>query len=207
MQFNFDNYKPIVVNKLRSADFSILYYWFNLQTTNSRPVLRKILLFITCTLILISTRAQSPLGDEGNQLSLSSGYTIEGIPIYISYEMGIHESISFGMEAVFRSYNESGDTADYAHTIMGFNFFGNYYFNKLLKLDEKKWGVYGGLNLGYYKWFSPKGYWPEGNSSSTLGIGAQIGGRYYFSEWAVFMQVSGGTENAGARLGVTYLFN
>lgn len=165
---------------------------------------KSIILFITIISVSLGY-AQSPLDEEGNQFSLSSGYTTKGIPIAFNYEMGIHEDISFGIEGSMRIFNESGDTSDYSHTILGFSFFGNYYFNTLLKLDEKKWGLYGGVHLSYYKWLSPDGYNESGNSSSTLAIGAQLGGRYYFGKnWGIFLEAVGNSEYLGGKLGMTY---
>lgn len=162
-----------------------------------------ITLIIFC-LVLSGAKAQNPLSDDGHQFKLASGYNIKGIPLYVSYEMGVLENITFGLEYSFRAYNESTDTADYAHSISGFSFFSNYYFNQLLNLPDDKWFIYAGLNIGYYKWFSPDGYFKAGESSSTLAIGAQIGGAFYFSDWGVFLEGTGGTENAGAKLGVIY---
>ena len=162
-----------------------------------------VLLFLVLSASLAS--AQSPLGEEGNQFSLSSGYTTTGIPISVNYELGINEDISFGVEASFRIYNESGDTSDYDHNIVGLSFFGNYYFNTLLNLDDDKWGLYGGVHLSYYKWFSPKGYNESGESSSTLAIGLQLGGRYYFGKnFGVFLEARGNNDYLGGNLGVTF---
>ena len=150
-----------------------------------------------------SSKAQSPLEEDGNQFSLSSGYTTAGIPVCFSYEMGIHPDISFGMEASYRMFNENEGDSTYNHSITGITFFGNYYFNSLLKMEEKM-GLYAGLNISYYKWFSPDGYFEKGKSSSTLAAGAQLGYRYYFSNFAVFIEGVGNTDHAGAKLGVTY---
>ena len=159
--------------------------------------------FIFVTLV---TKGQGPLDDNGNQFNLSSGYTTAGIPVCLSYEMGIHPDITFGMEASYRMFTENIDDSTYDHNITGLTFFGNYYFNSLLKMDERKMGLYAGLNFSYYKWFSPEGYFEKGKSSSTLAVGAQLGYRYYFKKFAAFIEGVGNTDHAGAKIGVSILF-
>lgn len=159
-----------------------------------------------CIFSVLPTIGQTPLDSEGNQFKLSGGYSNLGIPVFISYEMGVLEDVSFGLEAGYRSYNEKRNDSAFAHNVIGMRFFSNYYFNKLMKIPAEKWFVYGGLNLGYYKWFSPDGYYSPGSSSSTLAIGAQIGGSVYFKDWGINLETSGGTENYGVRLGVIYRF-
>jgi hypothetical protein len=164
---------------------------------------------ITCALFLLLTgisRGQSPLDDNGNQFNLSSGYTTAGIPVLVSYEMGIHPDISFGIEGSYRMYTENIEDSTYDHNIAGVSFFGNYYFNSLLKMNEKKMGLYAGLSISYYKWFSPVGYLEQGKSSSTLAVGAQLGYRYYFGKFGAFIEGVGNTDHAGAKVGLSYLF-
>jgi len=170
--------------------------------------LKKIIFLIAVAyLFILEVNAQNPLGDDGNQFKLSSGYNINGIPVYVSYEMGIFEDITFGIEAAYRSFNEKKDSETFKHTIVGFSFFGNYYFNTLLNIDNDKWFLYGGVNMGYYKWFSPENYLDLGESSSRLAIGIQIGGVFYFKDWGLFLEGVGSTENAGGKFGVLYRFD
>lgn len=160
--------------------------------------------------LLVSTlvAAQGPLAYDGNQFNLSSGYTTNGIPVNLSFEFGWGEDYSLGIEGSYRLYDETLDNRDFDHGIFGFAIFGNYHFNTMLKLPDQ-WNVYAGANVGFYKWFSEEGYLEYSNSrnSSTLGVGIQIGGRYYFNDnFGVFLEGQGGTEVVGGRLGVSYLF-
>ena len=155
------------------------------------------------TLFCLNSTAQSPLGWEGSQLSLSSGYTMTGIPVFAAFEVGLHEDITLGLEGSFRSYNNEKDGIEYAHTISGFGFYSHYYFNNLLRM-KRSWYVYGGLGLGFYKWYSPEGYFDVGQSSSRLGADVRIGGRRYWKSWGVGLEVIAGNELIGAKLGVQY---
>lgn len=165
-------------------------------------------LILTVAFIFVSliTKGQSPLDEDGNQFNFSSGYTTAGIPVCLSYEMGIHPDISFGIEGSYRMFNEIEGDSTYNHSIAGITFFGNYYFNSMLKMDEKKMGLYAGLNFSYFKWFSPEGYVDKGKSSSSLAVGAQLGYRYYFGNFAAFVEGVGNTDHAGAKIGVSLKF-
>ena len=147
--------------------------------------------------------AQSPLDEDGNQFSLASGYTTAGIPAYINYEMGVTPDITFGVEASYRMYSESIDTSTYDHKIVGLSFFSNYYFNSMLGMDEDM-GLYAGIHLAYYKYFSPEGYFAAGKSSSTFSVGAQVGFRYYFGNFGLYLEGQGNLDHAGGKFGLTY---
>lgn len=164
-----------------------------------RTLLSLLLLFTSQGFV----HAQSPLDDEGYQFALSSGYNIYGIPVYLEYEFGFTEDITIGLEGCYRTYSESSDDMTYHHNIAGLAFFSNYYFNSLLSIEDK-YGLYAGLGIGFYKWFSPDNYFETGRSSSTLSIGLQIGGRYYFKNWGVLMEIKAASENAGVKAGICY---
>lgn len=64
---------------------------------------------------------------------------------------------------------------------------------------------YAGGNVGFYFWTSPDGY--TGNRSSTLGIGAQVGVRYFVSNAvALNFEVGGGNAFSGGKLGLTFKY-
>ena len=151
--------------------------------------------------------SQSPLEDDLDQLNFGIGYFLEGIPFYVGYDVAVHDDITVGLNGNVRFFQESGDTADYDHFIWGFMFNGNYHFNTALNLDNKKWDAYAGLNVGFYKWSSPEDYVIIETDNTGIGAGAQLGGRYYFSNWAVNLEVQGGMELIGVMLGASYKFD
>jgi len=64
------------------------------------------------------------------------------------------------------------------------------------------WDFYAGLNLGFYSWNSPRDY--EGSHTSGLGLGGQIGGRYYFSnKVGINLEFGGGNAFSGGKFGLT----
>jgi len=145
--------------------------------------------------------AQSPLPKGAKQLNAGLGFSGWGVPVYIGFDYGVHPEISIGGELSFRSYNERWNNYDYSHTIIGISGNGNYHFNHILEIPSN-WDLYAGLNLGFYIWSSSAGY--HGSGSSGLGLGAQVGGRYYFSrKFGINLEFGGGNAFSGGKIGVS----
>jgi outer membrane immunogenic protein len=127
-----------------------------------------------------------------------------GIPIYVGMDFGVLRDLTLGFEGSFRSYNQNYTNTKYHHSIIGLSVNGNYHFNTLLNIPEN-WDFYAGLNIGYYFWSSPSDY--PGTGSSGLGLGAQIGGRYFFSNnFGLNLEFGGGNAFSGGKFGITYIF-
>jgi outer membrane immunogenic protein len=150
--------------------------------------------------------AQAPLEKGGKQLNAGLGFSRWGVPIYVGLDFGVHPDITIGPQVSFRSFSERyrdhfGNRYSYNHSIIVLAFNGNYHFNRLLEIPSE-WDVYAGLTLGYYIWSSPSGY--LGDRDSAIGLDAQIGGRYFFSEkFGVNLELGGGTASGG-KFGITY---
>lgn len=143
--------------------------------------------------------AQSPIAPGESQLNAGVGLSSWGVPIYVGVDFGVAEDISVGGNFSYRNYSEF--TYDWSLIVLGVN--GNYHFDNILDLPSD-WNVYGGLTLGYYIWSTPAGY--NGNRGSGLGLDAQIGTRYFFSDsFGINLEVGGGTA-AGGKLGITKKF-
>jgi len=151
---------------------------------------------------------QAPLGNGSRQLNAGFGFSTWGMPVYAGLDFGVHPDLTIGPQLSFRSYSETfrdfnGTKYDYSHSIFVIAFNGNYHFNTLLNISSE-WNIYAGLTLGYYIWSSPSGY--LGKRNSGIGIDAQIGGRYFFSEnIGVNLEFGGGTASGG-KIGITYKF-
>lgn len=156
-------------------------------------------------LLLISGNAfsQSPLPENRSQLNIGVGFSGWGIPFYIGLDYGVHPDITIGGEFSYRSYRENWKDKYYNHSVMGFSGNGNYHFNRLLNISQK-WDFYAGLNLGFYVWTSPNDYY--GDYSSGMGLGAQIGGRYYFSnKLGINLEFGGGNAFSGGKIGLSII--
>ncbi len=164
--------------------------------------MKKLSLIILLTVITIFTVGAQNSTDRGNtQLNAGVGFSGWGIPVYVGLDFGVQHDITLGLEASFRSYNRN----TYNHSIIGFSGNGNYHFNRILEIPGN-WDFYAGLNLGFYFWSSPSNY--SGSNMSKPGLGAQIGGRYFFSNTFGLNLEFGGNNawNGGGKFGITYRF-
>lgn len=159
--------------------------------------MKKISVVLILLVSAVAIFAQSPIAKGQAQINAGIGLSSWGLPLYGGVDYGIHEKISVGGEISFRSYSTGG----YKHSIIGISANGNYHFGELLEVPSE-WDLYGGLNLGFYIWNSPSEY--SGSQSSSLGLGAQVGARYYFTEkFAANLEFGGGNAFSGGKLGIS----
>jgi outer membrane immunogenic protein len=146
--------------------------------------------------------SQSPLPKGETQINAGVGFSERGIPIYFGFDHGIHNNVSLGGEFSYRGYKDTWRGNSYKHNIAGIAMNGNYHFNQVLNIPSN-WDFYAGLNLGFFIWGSDKAY--DGPYSSGLGLGAQIGGRYYFSpKTGINLEFGGGNAFSGGKFGLTF---
>ena len=146
--------------------------------------------------------AQSPISKGESQINVGVGLSSWGVPVYLGFDYGVHPDITLGAELSFRSYNDNWHNDKYRHSIIGFLGNANYHFNNVLSIPSP-WDFYAGLNLGFYSWNSPNDY--EGSHNSGIGLGAQIGGRYYFSnKLGINLEFGGGNAFSGGKFGLTF---
>lgn len=167
--------------------------------------MKKSILILVFSIITVAVvNSQSPLGKGNQQLNAGIGLSGWGIPLYVGLDFGIHKDISLGIEGSFRSYNENYQGYKYTSSIVGMSFNGNYHFNTILEIPSE-WDLYAGLNLGYFFWATSSEY--PGTAYSGLGLGAQIGGRYFFRRnLGLNLELGGSNEFSGGKFGITYLF-
>jgi len=145
--------------------------------------------------------SQGPLAKGEAQINAGVGFSSWGLPIYGGFDVAVHKDITLGGEVSFRIHDNSFSNTSYRHTIIGFLGNGNYHFNSIFKIPSP-WDLYAGLNLGFYNWSSPSGY--PGSGTSGLGLGAQVGGRYYFNKLGLNLEIGGGNVLSGGKFGITY---
>ncbi len=163
--------------------------------------MKKLLFLSSFVLIAGLVFSQNPLPVGKTQLNLGVGLSGWGVPIYIGFDHGIHRDFTLGAEASFRSYNENWKNNRYRHNITGISGNANYHLNNALEMS-KVWDLYVGANIGFFVWNSPDNY--DGNHSSGLGLGAQIGTRYYVSnKVGLNLEFGGGNAFSGGKFGVT----
>lgn len=163
--------------------------------------MKKLLLLGVFLVVAQFSFGQYALSKGEAQINAGLGFSSWGVPVYAGFDVGVHPDISVGGEFSFRSYRDNYFGNRYNHSIIGISGNGNYHFNTLLEIPEE-WDFYAGLNLGFYFWNSDNDY--PGNESSGVGLGAQVGGRYYFSERVgVNLEFGGGNVFSGGKFGVS----
>jgi hypothetical protein len=162
------------------------------------------IILLLSVISLFTVSAQSPLQKGRVQLNAGVGFSGWGVPIYLGLDFGVSRDFTLGFEGSFRNYKENYSEANYHSTIIGISGNGNYHFNRIMNIPSN-WDFYAGLNIGFYAWTSPNGYPGEGDSG--LGLGLQIGGRYFITDhFGLNLEVGGGNAFSGGKFGITYIF-
>ena len=161
---------------------------------------------ITLVFLVAATAmfAQAPIGIGQAQINAGFGFSSWGLPVYGGIDFGVHKDITVGGELSFRSYNDyyGSNNISSGHTIIGISANGNYHFNTLLDIPEE-WDVYAGANLGYYIWHTNDSNY-KGSGSSGLGLGIQVGGRYYFNDkFGINLEFGSGNSFSGGKVGIS----
>jgi hypothetical protein len=167
--------------------------------------MRIVLIFTTLFFVAALTFAQNPLGKGEMQLNGGLGLGSFGTPIYIGLEYGIYYDLSLAADLSYQSKNYG-----YAkQSAIGASLKGNYHFNRLLNIDNK-WDFYAGLGLNYYNFntkFSNSNTNYLFDYNSKVGVDAQAGGRYFFTDnLGINLEYGEGSNLSGGRLGLTYKF-
>jgi hypothetical protein len=140
-------------------------------------------------LLLLANKSfgQSPIGNGGQQFNVGLGLSEGGIPVYATYEFGVHDDVTVGPMAEFNLSN-------LAWLILSAR--ADYHFNTLLSIPQT-WDFYGGANLGFRADFN------DNNADDGPQFGLQVGGRWYWNEkWGLNLEFSGG-KGFGTRFGVS----
>lgn len=166
--------------------------------------MKKILTIICLFISAYSLSAQSPIDVGQKQVNAGFGFSNYGLPVYVGLDYCFMEDVTLGGELSYRSYHEDYFGLRYAHKLLGLSVNGNYHFNTLLDIPSE-YDVYAGISVGFYSLSSSNNY--PGSRTSGLGLGLQIGGRYYFSDsFGVNLQIGGGNAVSGGKIGISVKF-
>lgn len=163
-------------------------------------------LFLSVLLCFCTTvKSQYALQTGEMQVNAGVGLSTWGLPLYAGVDYGLDKNISVGGEVSMRTYSDRFENLVYRHNIIGISGNGNYHFGSLAGLEDI-FDVYAGLNLGFYIWSSDAAY--QGGGTSGFGLGAQVGGRYYFKKnMAVNVELGGGNAFSGGKVGISFLLD
>lgn len=146
-------------------------------------------LFVIIAAVVLSfgmANAQNPIPQGQRFLNAGLGFSNHGIPVNVGMDFGVGSDISLGFDVTHRF--------DYEDANWGAAGNANYHFNSLLNIPSS-FDLYAGLNIGA----------KFGNDNSGLDLGAQIGGRYFFTNnFGLNLQFGGGNNFSGGRIGVTF---
>ena len=172
--------------------------------------MRKKMLFLVLAstfLIALNVKAQSPIYKGDKQVNVGLGLSGWGIPVFAGMDFCVADNFTVGGELSYRNYRDRWGGYDWHHNVFGIVANGNYHFTDILMIPEK-WDVYAGANLGFYVFNTYDG--PDndldydGSGVSGLGLGLQVGGRYYFNEkLGVMLEFSGGNAVADGKVGLS----
>ncbi len=163
--------------------------------------MKKLLILICLAGLVTLAMGQSPLQMGQNQINAGVGLSEWGVPVYLGFDHGISRDVSIGAEVSYKNFREDYHEGHYNHKVMGLSGNANYHFNRIAHIP-RDWDLYAGLNIGYYIWDSPDDY--PGDHKTSVGLGMQLGGRYYFSDtFGVNLEFGGGNAFSGGKFGVT----
>lgn len=163
--------------------------------------MKKITIILSILLFSFTTKAQNPLEVGQMQFNAGLGFSDVGVPVYFGLDYGVHEDISVGGELSFRRYRQKFLGNRYSHNVIGISGNANYHFNRILEIPSN-FDFYAGLSVGFFVWNSPENF--RGDQSSELGLGLQVGGRYYFNEKVgINLEFGGGNAVSGGKIGIS----
>lgn len=166
--------------------------------------MKKSLMSVVSFFFIVLVSAQNPLSKGQTQLNAGFGFSDHGIPVYVGFDYGVHKDVTIGGEMSFRSYHENYNNGTYDHSVFCLLFNSNYHFNTIMKIPTN-WDLYAGLNIGFAFYNSPDNY--PGDAHSEFGLGAQVGGRYFFTNnFGLNLEFGGGNAFSGGKFGITYKF-
>jgi hypothetical protein len=140
--------------------------------------MKKLFLGIVLTICVFPTVSNAQNSKGTSLLNVGIGLNSWGIPLHGSFEYMFTDKISAGFGIDYARRSIVGWTSGHYNYL----FFGaraNYLLNELLKIEDEKLVLYGGVTLGYFSAnYSGDNYIGTTTYGSAPFYGGQIGGRY-----------------------------
>ena len=162
--------------------------------------MKHLLLATVLLLVTVCINAQGFSKEKAN-INLGIGITGWGIPVYCGLDYKVNKDFTIGGEFSYRSFGAdwNGHRQENISEISG-NL--NYHFNRFMEIP-KNVDIYAGISIGFFTWSNP--YSNQEKYSSGIGMGVQLGGRYYFSnKMGLNIEFDGGNERFGGKVGLTF---
>jgi outer membrane immunogenic protein len=141
-------------------------------------MMKRTILYLLMTFFAIGTFAQAggvaPLAKGDKQLNFGTGFSNNGIPIYVSMDFALHKDITLTPEVHVKFDDKVKG---------GILLKADYHWNYLIGIPDN-WDFYAGVRAGF----------DVGDDDFVPDIGIQVGGRWYWSEkWGMNLELGGGT--------------
>ena len=165
-----------------------------------------------------SARPQTPIdynnmfkkGDNLFNIGIGvNSYYGFGIPIGASYEKGISDVLSVGVNFDYLHSHDDYIFGSDNYDVMYFGGRVSYHVNELFKINVPKLDVYGGGTIGYrsFSWSQNIAGTPTGdNYGNGIYFGGFIGGKYYFTKTTAGLVELGAIGSTNARIGLGFRF-
>jgi hypothetical protein len=174
---------------------------------------KHIFLTVIITVTFFFCQAQKGGYSQGNKLfNIGIGvnsYYGGGIPFGASFEFGIKDAISVGLNVDYLSSDYGYLSSNYKFTAIYVGGRGSYHFNEVLNINDEKIDLYGGCSIGYRSFSWSDSYRNEslgGSYGSGIYFGVFIGGKYYFSDKICAFSELGAIGSTNARVGIGFKF-
>lgn len=140
--------------------------------------MKKIITLIALSFILTGLYAQkdgvAPLAKGDKQLNFGTGFTDNGIPVYVSMDFALHKDVTLTPEVHVKFDDKVKG---------GILLKADYHWNYLIGIPSN-WDFYAGARAGF----------DFGGNDFVPDFGIQVGGRWYWSEkWGMNLEIGGGT--------------
>ena len=116
----------------------------------------------------------APLAKGEKQLNFGTGFSNNGIPVYVSMDFAIHKDITLTPEVHMKFDDKIKG---------GILLKADYHWNYLIGIPNN-WDFYAGARAGF----------DFGGDDFVPDVGIQVGGRWYWSsKWGMNLELAGGT--------------
>lgn len=170
--------------------------------------MKKLLLMIAFGILSTGTFAQAPLQEGATQLNAGVGISGWGVPVYVGLDYGIAKDWTLGGQLSFQTDDDPYHYGDkyyyYDSSAIGIGGNFNYHFNRILHMPSK-FNLYAGMSLTYYAWNYGDYHDNPHPDHDALGLGLQLGARYFFTKsFGINLELGGNTGTSGAKFGATF---
>ena len=131
-------------------------------------------IFLISGVVFAQNRGVAPLAKGEKQLNFGTGFSNNGIPVYVSMDFALHKDVTLTPEVHIKFDDPLKG---------GILVKADYHWNYLIGIPNN-WDFYAGARAGF----------DFGDNDFVPDFGIQVGGRWYWSsKWGMNLELAGGT--------------